>query len=201
MELSDITSSTKNYPIAWISGGLSLLLGLYFYFTFSSLSDYEQRLDDVEHEVSVLKSNFREGNDLEYDLDELKKGFVTVNERLIDRNQIANNNGFFYSLGQSHPVEILDVSQRTVIREKEKILPGEIWALKHFAVVPFEMKVVGLLTDIIDFLYTLDESERFIEVRSFRLNLSEKMEAGYMMMNLEINILATPSTVSKENPS
>jgi hypothetical protein len=199
MELSDISNSAKNYPIAYGSGILSLFLLVYFYFSLSSLPEYRQQVTELEQEVLVLKNNFRDGTDLELDYEVFKDGFEKVRSRLIDRYQIADNNGFFYSLGQSHPVEIISVSQKPVINETNEPGSGNIWALKHYPVVPFEMEVVGLLTDILDFLYVMDQCDRFISVESFDLAIATNREPGYMRISLGINVLGKPLNQTEEN--
>jgi hypothetical protein len=199
MELSDISTSAKNYPIAYGCGILGLLLLVYFYFSMSSLPEYQQKVTELEHEATVLKNNFRDGTDLELDYEVFKEGFGKVRNRLLDRYQIADNNGFFYSLGQSHPVEIISVSQKAVISETNEPVAGNIWALKHFSVIPFEIEIVGLLTDILDFLYVLDQCDRFISIESFTLEIATNREPGYMRIILGINVLGRPLNQAELN--
>lgn len=199
MQLSDITNSAKNYPIAFASGVLSILLIVYLYLSLNTLPEYEQRVSDLEQEVNILKNNARDGTNLELDSQVFKSDFEKARIRLVDRYQIADNNGFFYSLGQSHPVDIISVTQKPVINESAKPLQGNIWTLKHFPVVPFEMEVVGLLTDILDFMYVLNQCDRFISIESFDLEIAPSREPGYMKVLLGINVLGKPLNQNEGN--
>lgn len=189
MEASDIIYSIKRYPIAWIAGGASLGLGLFFYATMGSLGELEQELFDLEREVQTLKFNAREGANIEADYERFASMFERIDEVLMDHSQIANNNGFFYSFAQQHPVDISDVSQRPVIAESPNPPQGDIWSCKHYAIIPFQMQATGLLTDLTDMLYQFDASDRLIAVRRFELTTTPRPEAGYMTMSLEINVL------------
>ena len=199
MQLSDIITSAKNYPIAFISGILSILLAVYFYLSLNSLPEYQQQVDDLEREVNILKNNARDGTDLELDYTVFKDNFETVKSRLIDRYQIADNNGFFYSMGQGHPVDIISVTQKTAINESANPVPGNIWTLKHFPVIPFSMEVEGLLTDILDFMYVLNRCDRFITVEGFDLEIAPSREPGYMRILLNINVLGKPLNQGEGN--
>ena len=192
MEVSDITNSAKNYPIAFIGGVVSILLIVYFYMSMNALPQYQQQALNLERELMILKSNSRDGIDLELDYEEFKDGFQQVKSRLIDRYQIANNNGFFYNLGQTHPVDIISVTQKPVINESAKPVAGNIWTLKHFAVVPFDIEVVGLLTDILDFMYVLNQCDRFISVERLDIEIAPNREPGYMRIILGVNVLGRP---------
>lgn len=198
MEVSDITNSMKSYPIPWVCGFLSLLLGVYLYITLSSLPELEAKLSDLESEILVFRSNRNAGRTLEADLESLNELFDTVDDRLIDRNQLANNTGYFYSLAQEHPVEVLNVSQKSVISESEKKKPSSIWALKHFCVVPIEMEVVGYLTDVLDFLYILDASDRFVQVQSFSMSIANNREPGFVNLSLTVQVLGSPMEKKKK---
>ena len=192
MEVSDITNSAKSYPIAFLGGVISILLIVYFYMSMNALPQYQQQVIDLERELFVLKSNSRDGIDLELDYEEFSNGFQQVRSRLIDRYQIANNNGFFYNLGQTHPVDIISVTQKAVINESAKPVAGNIWTLKHFAVIPVDIEVVGFLTDILDFMYVLDQCDRFISVERFDMEIASSREPGYMRVLLGVNVLGNP---------
>lgn len=194
MEISDIKNQVKAYPVSFGAGFLSLLLGAYLYFTLGSLSDLEIQRDDLEHELRILKSNFDEGSTIEADLETLKEKFVGVDAMLVDSDQIADNNDYFYRLGEQLPIDITSVSQRNVILQNANPAEGEIWTLKNYSVVPVEMEIVGLLNDMLDFLYELDQCERFTKVREFELVISNDREPGYMKMELNLNVLGHPQT-------
>ena len=200
MEVSDIVESIKRYPVAWIAGLCSVALGLYLYFTMSSLTDYENQLFELEREVQTLKSNAKQGADIEEDFQRFSDLFTQIDKVLMDHTQIANNNGFFYNFAQNHPVEIAEVSQRPVIEEAQNPPQGDIWSKKHYSVIPFTMEANGLLTELTDMLYKFDASAQLIEVRKFELTTTSKPELGYMTMSLELNVLGKPIKL-KEGPA
>lgn len=192
MEVSDIVDNLKRYPIAWGAGMLSLAIGGYLYFTMESLKTYEDQVFELEREVQTLKSNARQGADIEQDYDAFRKLFDRIDSSLMDHTQIANNNGVFYTFASNHPVEITAVSQRPVIEESNAPPKGDIWSKKHFSVIPFSMEVNGLLTDIADMFYQFDKVPQLIEIRRFELTTTLKPEEGYMAMTLEVNVLGKP---------
>ena len=201
MEVSDIVESFKRYPIAWAAGFLSLVMGVYLYFTMDSLQTYEDQVFELEQEVQVLKSNGRQGTDLQEDYDRFKALFDRIDSSLMDHTQIANNNGVFYGFSARHPVEITAVSQRPVIGESANPPQGDIWSKKNFSIIPFTMTVNGLLTDIADMFYQFDKSPQLIGIRRFELTTTNKPEEGYMTMSLEVNVMGKPLKSLEEGGS
>ena len=193
MEVSDLLDSLKRYPIAWISGIISLGLGIFLYFTNGSVTEYENQLFDLEREVDVLKSNNRQGADIEEDFQRLTEMFGSIESVLMDHTQIANNNGFFYSFTSEHPVEISNVSQLSYLEESPNPPLGDIWSTKHFSVIPFSLQAKGLLTELADMFYQFDVAPQLINIRRFDLRTTSVPEEGYMVMSLELNVLGKPS--------
>jgi high-affinity nickel permease len=191
MQKSDIVASLRSYPIPWLCGFVSILCAVNLYLTGSAVAELESTRDAMSKEVAVLTNNLREGMDLNDHLERIRAASTKLDNRLIDRDQTAVNVGFFFSFAQNKPVEVTDVLQREAIVEKARPTPAEIWTLANFAVVPFEMKLVGVMNDMMDFLYSLEQSDRIIKVRSFDLARGPStMESGYMEMNLSLLLLA-----------
>jgi Tfp pilus assembly protein PilO len=190
MELNDIVSKLKVYPLAWSLAGVSLVVAVYLFLTASSVEALDSELQELKREVEALRWNSREGTDLSDDLIQVKELFAELESRLIDRSQIAANNGYFYTLAQGHDVEVVDVNQRDVLPENATPPANDIWTLNTFAVVPFRMVVNGLMTEMLDFFYLLDTSNRVVKIRSFDLKTDGNKEAGYMTMDLTLNVLA-----------
>jgi len=193
MQVSDIVDNFKRYPIAWGAGILSLAIGAYLYLTMASLKTYEDQVFELEREVQTLKSNARQGADIEQDYEAFKNLFDRIDSSLMDHTQIANNNGVFYTFASNHPVEITAVSQRTVIEETKNPPKRDIWSKKYFSVIPFSMEVSGLLTDIADMFYQFDKVQQLIQIRRFELTTTSQPEEGYMAMTLEVNVLGRPT--------
>lgn len=192
MELSDIQKSIKSYPVAWITGGLSLVIGAYLYLTLDNLSSSQERLDELRHEVDTLKANAREAEGLDDDLQRFKSLYDEIDSQLIEHQQIAVNNDFFYALFEEMPIEVLEVRQRTVIEESKNPENGEIWTRKFFSVVPFDLRVSGYLTDLLDMLYVLDQCDRITKVNSFQLALNDRAESGLMTLDFQIHMVGHP---------
>jgi high-affinity nickel permease len=191
MQKSDVVASLRSYPIPWICGLVGLLCVPYLYFTGDKVLQLETERDALRREVSILSTNVREGVDLEEHVKQIKGASDQLERRLLDRDQNAINVGFFFTFAQSHPVEISDVFQRATIAEKPNPTAAEIWTLKHFAVVPFDMKLIGVMNDLMDFIYALEQSDRIIRVRSFDLfQAPASKELGNMEMNLSLLLLA-----------
>ncbi len=188
----NITAFIKAFPLAWGAGFLSLILAVAIYFRMGAVEEKRDELFNLEREIGVIQANTREGLSMDDELSIIQDMVDSIDGRLVDESQIAINNGYFYERVADSPVNISDVVQLNTIVEKRRLTPEDIWALNHYSITPFEFQISGLLTDILNFLYDLKRSERLIHIRSFELQLDTQREPGYMLMEIEVNMLGKP---------
>ncbi|MBN2233740.1 MAG: hypothetical protein JW706_01215 [Opitutales bacterium] len=194
-----IKASYHKYPLAWWSGILAVVLGLILYFRMPVMQQTEDALALIQDDLDTIQINFREGSGMKEDLDHIEELVKNLGSRLTDADQRARNIGYFDGFPSLHSerlksIQLSGINQMQVISEAAKPTDGDIWAMKHYAVLPFEMTVSGLLTEILEMMYLLKQSDVILNFRSFDLTTDSRREQGYMSMRLVVNTVAKPVT-------
>lgn len=200
----DINSETiklsyHKYPLAWWAAILSVFLGAILYFRMPVMQRTEDALKLVQDDLETIQINFREGSGMQEDLDHMEQLVEGLRSRLTDADQRARNIGYFDGFSSLHPdalksIQLTGINQMPSVPEKAALTPSDIWAMKNYSVLRFEMSVSGLLTEILDMIYLLKQGDVILNVNSFELSTDSRREQGYMNMKLTVHTVSKPLT-------
>lgn len=195
-----INASYQKYPLAWWAGIVSVFLGAVLYLRMPLVTQTKDSLALIQADVETVRLNFREGSGMNEDLARMEELVQLFHKRLTDSDQRAKNVGYFDGFRNLHAdvlenVRLSGINQIALVRENPSVADWNIWEMKQYGVLPFEMSVSGLLTDILKVLYFLKQSDVVLNVRSFELRTDSTREQGYMSMSLIINTVAKSSSM------
>lgn len=192
-----INASYHKYPLAWWACIVSLFLGAVLYLRMPVMGKTQTELDMVNEDLDTIQVNFREGSGMNEDLEYTEKLMTTFRSRLTDADQRARNIGYFDGFVSEYPdalksIQLSGINQKPIVKENPRLADWNIREMKQYAVLPFEMRVSGLLTDILKMMYLLRQSNVILNYDSFELTTDNNREQGYMSMLLTVNTVAKP---------
>lgn len=197
VNIETIKASYRKYPLAWWACGISIVLGLILYVRMPLMEQTRDALLLVQEDLAVIQMNFREGSGMTEDLEHIEDLIKSFQSRLTDSSQRARNIGYFDGFpglfsGRLKSLQLTSINQMQSIAEKANLVGADIWGMRNYSVLPFEMTASGLLTEILDFLYLLKQGSVILNVRSFELSTDNRREQGYMTMRFTVNTVANP---------
>ncbi len=197
-----IRASYQKYPLAWWAGIISVFLGAILYFRMPVMQQTEDALKLVQEDLDTIQINFREGSGMKEDLERIDELVSSLGSRLTDADQRAKNIGYFDGFSALHAdllrsIQLTGINQMASIPEKDVLGDGDIWGMRSYSILPFEMTISGLLTEILDMIYVLKQGDVILNVRSFDLTTDNRREQGYMTMRLVVNTVAKPVSGKK----
>lgn len=145
------------YPLAAVSLGLSLLLGVGVAWRGPLVEAAEQRLIELEREWRQIQINEERAVGIEADIGALEAALAVVEERLVDPEQVALNYEFFLRAERSSGVSLEGFSQDPLSPKPWKIEAGR--ELGQYRAIPFTLEIVGDYAQIVAYVRTLEGRE------------------------------------------
>lgn len=181
MNVQDILSKIKQYPIP--VGGL--IIALVLVGVFMSRKGIYPVLDSevkaLETQLSIFNKNERNALNLSNDVARAKELLEDVRGRLMDRRDVASNQGYFYDLERISGVSIVDD-----IREKSERYCTSLPEPKNFDVIRFSIKVDGRFNEIMEFVNLLESGTHLSYVESFVMSSGQAGEIIRLELDLAI---------------
>lgn len=190
MNLSSISKIIRQYPILFVCSVVTLLTLVLLFMRGPKAAQFESQLADLEREWQNIQTNLERSAGLEEDIESLEAGLEEVQTRLMKVEDVASNSEFFYNLEEQTSVEFQGFSQGQSTNGQG--LNMSVEELRHFSVIPYDIRLRGNLDSILAFVDTLDRQNFIIRLDTLNLSRSqdEQSDPNLLSGRISCNVLA-----------
>ena len=190
MNLSVISKKLRQNPVLVVCGILIPLTLILLFMRGSKIEEYESQLSELEREWRTINTNIERSTGLEEDIEAIEAGVETIQDRLMNVDEVAANYEFFYDLERQAGVSVSQFSQGMATDGKALALGRE--AFRHFSIVPYDIAMTGTLPQILSFVDLLDRQEFIIRLDLLNITRgsSQNTETDQLSARLKCHVLA-----------
>ncbi|MCC5807044.1 MAG: hypothetical protein JJU00_12015 [Opitutales bacterium] len=148
--------------------------------------ELESELESERMTLRRMQQNLAQGEDLRGHLDTIKTQVVQIDERLMERREVAVNYDYFYRMEEAAGVRIQNIQQQAQAAGSAVTLPR----IELYDVIGYSVTAQGGFEDIVDFIQQLESGRHFVRIQS--VNLSSAGQAGSvgrLNAQIELNVL------------
>lgn len=199
MNTQDLIAKAKQYPIASVALGLSLLLAAFFYIRGMSHSEDLARRDKANAEWQTIEENVLKNSvNLETHLEMAQRLSQDVKGRLIQPTELAQNYQYFYRLEATTGVKINSLQQQPppppapaaaapAGGERKSPAPPPL-----FSKVGYTLSVSGQFHQVLHFLHALENGEHFYHLNTFSIQRAAQADNRLLTATMSFHLLGTP---------
>jgi len=184
-----IVEKIKQYPVAVICAVVLLLLLVVVFMRSGVAAELALQEADLNSRIRTIDENIKNSKGLKQDTEKLVAMAGQIDEVLLKRYERAININFFYRLESDAGVIIADIAQLPT--------PDAIYAeggprkLERFSTLVYNISLTGSFTDLLEFLYQLEQADPLIRVADFYVSREgEELAGSSVEARLRVLVLA-----------
>lgn len=186
MKFSGIIDKLKQYPVAVICAVLLIGFIMIIFLRGGLVSDLSVKEADLNSRIRTIEQNIVNSNNIEQEVEDLSVIVEKIESLLFDRYERAININFFYGFEDSAGVVISDINQ---LPDTDPIYAeGGPRKLDLHSTLVFNITLSGRYSNILKFLYELDQVDPLIRVADFQISRSSG-EMGQANVDARMRIL------------
>lgn len=195
MNTETITAKFRQYPVAFVAVGVSILLIVGLYVRSMGMADLAARQEKLASEWETMEKDvFKNSVNLETHLEKADAISQDVRKRLIRSSELAKNYQYFYRLESSTGVRISSLQQETSAPPPPRRQGGDGSppAPALFSKVGYKMSVKGQFSELLDLLKALEDGEHFYQLKTFSLQRNTDSKERQLSLTLNFDLLGNP---------
>ena len=190
MSKDGILSKITQYRFAVVAGLVALVLLGVLLMRAPKTGALEELLQTRSDVARRMETNIRQGDDLEEHLRQLREQNTLIDERLMERGEVASNYNYFYQIEEAVGVRVEAIQQRGQAAGVAAARPS----VDLYDLIGYSMTVRGSFSDLITFIQELEGGRYFIRLESINLSRAQGgSEGSELSAQIELNVLGRKS--------
>lgn len=198
MDTQEIIEKLKQYPIA--TGGfiLVIVLGIVYFLRKDVVSTLSEERDALQSEIAAMERNARFAVDLDQDLEKISELGDSLDSRIMDQSQRANNYRYFYSIETDSGAKMEDLRQMELTFDTAK-WPDERPKTPDFMPIEYNIRANGSFQNLVTFLNQIEYGKYLVRFDQVLLNLANTStnELSAVELTLRMDVLGIQNDPSK----
>ncbi len=186
MNKEAIFTILRQYRFAAALGALSVVLLALLVVRMPKAGELERELDSERMTLRRMQQNIAQGADLRGHVETVKSQVAQIDERLMERREVAVNYDYFYRMEEASGVRIQSIQQQAQAAGGGVTLPR----IELYDVIGYSVTAQGLFEDIVDFIQQLETGRHFVRIQSVNLSATgQTAPGGRLTAQIELNVL------------
>ncbi len=187
MNIQAIIAKLKQYPIAVGGVVFILVFGAAFFMRKSKAPELEGERVKLEKKWQDIVDNTREATDIATHMEKISEYSAETQSRLMVRESKALNQQYFYGLEEETGLSLTLLAQSDA-PPPPRPPPGKP-NLTLYSPVDFSVSVTGTFSEVLDFLYRLENGRYFTRIEGFSTSSTGGADTDQIQISLKMDIL------------
>ncbi|MEO0796454.1 MAG: hypothetical protein AAFX93_14890 [Verrucomicrobiota bacterium] len=166
-----IIAKVKQYPLAFICGGVLLVAVVLTFLRSDRLPSLETEYEQTLTESDLMNTNRENSVNLEENLAKMQEIVTGIDSRLIDSEAATDNYRYLLQMAEKSGVNLMDPSRGQVIGAKAA-------GMNEYPLVQFSVSVSGPYKNVLIFLYELRTGKYIVRIESLTMSPSNQTAIG-----------------------
>ncbi|MFP4356821.1 MAG: hypothetical protein ACLFRP_00070 [Puniceicoccaceae bacterium] len=190
----EVPSFVKKFRVATIAAGVGLVCLAAILVRFPRLGDSREELRSTESEVSRMRRNISNAENLAEHFETIRSLTDRIAERTLVAGDASVNNAYFYQF-ETDGLKIDSVNQRDPQTSKD----ADPWKMTGFDTVTFEIVATGSFPDVLGLAYRIRGGPKLARLTRFTLAPADDAGPRQRRARLTIETLAEKTEPEKQD--
>ena len=175
-----LLAKVKQYPLAVVSIGITLILILIIYTRSGRLPALETELEQLDTTWTVIQNNDLRAVDMQMHLDTINAANEEIDTRLMDPENKAINYQYIFQLEPKCGVRLDNLQQNDPIVNNK----GD-----YYTTINFDISASGTYRQILNFVYELQNGRYLTRIDGFNFNAVGELEPNLVQIDIKMAVL------------
>ncbi len=186
MKKEMISAILRQNRTAFALGALAFVFLVLLIVRIPKTGELERDLESERMALRRMQQNIAQGADLHAQLDLLNEQVAQIDDRLMERREVAVNYDYFYRMEEAAGVRIQNIQQQAQAAGASVTLPR----IELYDVIGYSVTAQGGFEDIVDFIQKLETGRHFVRIQSLNLgSAGQAAPGGHLNAQIELNVL------------